>query len=195
MTREVWRGIEGYPKYEVSNLGRVRSWNTKNRYDREARAKKPEILNQIHRTSGSTHYLCVSLYNENGRKTFLVHQLVTQAFRGSRPEGMVCRHINGDSLDNRADNLTWGTPAENTADRYTHGTANFHGGKVAPVLTDDEVIDVYIRTQQGETVSSIAADYPHVSRETIRLIVVGKARRKVIDGFLASLRQVKAVAS
>lgn len=194
MTREVWRGIAGYPKYEVSNKGRVRSWATTNRYDKTARAKKPRVLNLITRT-GNTPYLTVSIYNEHGRKSALVHQLVTETFKGTRPAGKVCRHINGDSLDNRAENLEWGTPKENTADRYLHGTANFHGGKIAPVLTDDEVIDVYIRTQQGECYSDIAKDYPHVCKETIRLIVVGKARVKVIKDFLASLRNIKAVAS
>lgn len=187
MAKETWKEIAGFPKYEVSNKGRVRSWNTRNKYNRDARAEKASVLNQTLKP-GNTPYLMVSLYNEKGRKPCLVHQLVTEAFKGARPEGAVCRHINGDSLDNRADNLEWGTPKENTADRYLHGTANFHGGKVAPVLADDEVIDVYIRTQQGESVSSIATDYPHASRETVRLIAVGKARRKVITDFLASLR-------
>lgn len=51
-----------------------------------------------------------------------VHHLVLEAFVGPRPHGMQCRHINGNSLDNRLKNLAWGTPSEDNYDRVRHGT-------------------------------------------------------------------------
>ena len=42
------------------------------------------------------------------------HSLVCTAFHGPRPDGYQCDHINGIPTDNRACNLQWVTPAENT---------------------------------------------------------------------------------
>lgn len=53
-----------------------------------------------------------------------VHSLVLEAFVGPRPEGLECRHLNGNPLDSRLENLRWGTKSENYADRHGHGTAN-----------------------------------------------------------------------
>ena len=181
VVNEIWMGIEGYPLYEVSNLGNVRSWAKPGRA--KGRGDKPTLLAQTLR-KGNTDYYAVNLYNENGSKYALVHQLVTEAFHGKRPEGMITRHINGNGLDNRAENLTWGTYAENTADRYVHGTANFTGQKVEPVLTDEEAYDIWLRAEAGETVRDIHKDYPHACYEAVRLVARGKARAKAIKGFL-----------
>ena len=50
-------------------------------------------------------------------------QGVLETFISGRPKGMVCRHINGNSLDNRLYNLCWGTPQQNAQDSIRHGTA------------------------------------------------------------------------
>jgi len=50
----------------------------------------------------------------------MVHQLVLDAFRGPRGN-RVSRHLNGDSLDNRVENLAYGTQKENWADAVKHG--------------------------------------------------------------------------
>lgn len=45
------------------------------------------------------------------------------AFVGNRPQDMKhIRHLNGNPLDNRLDNLVYGTPSENAYDRVRHGT-------------------------------------------------------------------------
>jgi hypothetical protein len=50
-----------------------------------------------------------------------VHQLVAEAFHGSRPDGLVIRHLDGDKMNNRATNLRYGTSSENAQDRLEHG--------------------------------------------------------------------------
>jgi hypothetical protein len=52
-----------------------------------------------------------------------VHRLVLEAFVGPCPEGMECRHLDGDPANNRLENLRWGTHRENAADQVRHGTA------------------------------------------------------------------------
>lgn len=52
----------------------------------------------------------------------LIHHLVLESFVGSRPDGMECRHLNGNPGDNRLANLCWGTKKQNSDDRDRHGT-------------------------------------------------------------------------
>lgn len=51
-----------------------------------------------------------------------VHHLVLEAFVGPRPKNAETRHLNGNSSDNRAENLRWGTGSENRQDTLRHGT-------------------------------------------------------------------------
>jgi hypothetical protein len=56
---------------------------------------------------------------------------------------MECRHLNGNPLDARLENLAWGTRAENYADRRGHGTANDGERHGNAVLTNALVLEVY----------------------------------------------------
>ena len=50
-----------------------------------------------------------------------VHRLVAATFNGPIPPGMEVRHRNGIPTDNRPENLTHGTRADNMQDRIAHG--------------------------------------------------------------------------
>nr|WP_243737862.1 HNH endonuclease [Blastococcus xanthinilyticus] len=50
-----------------------------------------------------------------------MHRLVLLAFTGPASPGEVGRHMDGDPSNNRACNLAWGSPAENTADMLRMG--------------------------------------------------------------------------
>lgn len=71
------------------------------------------------KTGSSRSYFSVSL---GRRKTSLVHTLVLLTYRGPRPLGYVARHLDGNSLNNFADNLVWSTQSENCLDKNSHGT-------------------------------------------------------------------------
>lgn len=108
MTEE-WRPIVGYEdRYEISSLGRVRTL--------------PRILSP---SCGSHGYPAVSLSKNKKSQKHSVHVLVLEAFVGPRPSGHQVLHKNGDRTDSKLENLRWGTPAENTQDRYRHGTVFF----------------------------------------------------------------------
>ena len=71
---EEWRLVEGYEYYEVSNLGRVRSWIN----NKQKRRNTPKILSLHRLTKG---YLGVSLSSApNVSRTIKVHRLVAKAF-------------------------------------------------------------------------------------------------------------------
>lgn len=74
--------------------------------------------------------------------TFRVHQLVLGTFVGPRPEGMQCRHLNGNPADNRLCNLAWGTPEENREDCHNHDRYGRGEGHTMAVLTEAEVREI-----------------------------------------------------
>jgi hypothetical protein len=113
-TTERWLPIPGFDEYEVSDQGRVRSWN--------ARRTKPELLPKVLKIRPSPNgYLTVKLSHPSKKQRFTIQKLVLLAFRGPRPEGLECRHLDGDHNNNCLDNLVYGTHSENMRDKVAHG--------------------------------------------------------------------------
>ena len=104
---EIWKDIEGYPGYQVSNKGNVRSLNYWHKAGK-IQVLKPNFNGQ--------HYLKVCLRKEKKNYTRVVHRLVALAFiPNDDPEHKTqVNHINEDKTDNRVCNLEWVTPKENT---------------------------------------------------------------------------------
>ena len=100
---EIWKELE--PGYQVSNFGQVKG---------PRKLLKPTM---------NDRYLKVSIgsRSDNTRRLVYVHHLICEAFHGKRPDGMMALHNDGDTTNNRADNLRWGTPTENMQDREQHG--------------------------------------------------------------------------
>lgn len=107
------RPVPGWPGIHVTADGHV--WRDHDQYGPNWR--------EVAQFSDRKGYLRVRLLKADGlRKTQTVHALVATAFHGPRPSSShECRHLDGDPANNRADNLAWGTAAENAADRERHG--------------------------------------------------------------------------
>lgn len=69
-------------------------------------------------------YVGLQLLNNAGQteKVYL-HRLICEAFHGRPKAGQVCRHLDGDKTNNSANNLSWGSPLENSLDQRRHGKA------------------------------------------------------------------------
>jgi len=79
-----------------------------------------------------------------------------KAFIGPCPIGMECRHLDGNKLNSRLDNLCWGTKLENTADRNHHGTL-LRGSQIyQSKLVEADIPKIKQRRMQGETLLEIA---------------------------------------
>lgn len=117
---EEWRPIPGFPDYEVSSLGNVRSWIGPGGTSGRLRLTVPRVRAQTLTADG---YFRLNIE----RKARLVSHLVALAFLGERPPGEQVRHLNGNPQDNRAANLAYGTRSENTLDSVGHGTHNQAG--------------------------------------------------------------------
>lgn len=88
-----------------------------------------------------------------------VHSLVLQSFRGPRPDGHVCRHLNGDPADNRIENLKWGTYSENEKDKARHGTSSAGESNGRAKLEEADVVAMRKEHADGKSVSKISKDY------------------------------------
>lgn len=117
-----WAEIPGFPQYEVSDSGQVRSKTRTIQCSNRVTVRQGKVLKP---NRDSRNYLQVCLCDHTKRKTALVHRLVLEAFVGPAPEGKEACHINGDRQDNRLENLRWGTRSENTRDKMRHGTHNW----------------------------------------------------------------------
>jgi hypothetical protein len=110
MAKETWKKVDGYPDYEISNLGAVRSQRWGDRIS---------FLKPLRSTTG---YLTVYLYRDGDkRRNVKVHKLVAGAFLSKKIEGNEVNHKNGKKLDNTARNLEWVTRSGNTRHAYAHG--------------------------------------------------------------------------
>lgn len=71
----------------------------------------PGIVRQVATRNG---YMQVTIPRINGGRPIGVHRLVAHAFHGECPDGNCVDHIDSDPSNNRADNLQYVTPSENT---------------------------------------------------------------------------------
>lgn len=161
---EQWRPVVGFEgKYAVSSLGRVRG--------------RQKLLAPIPRPNG---YLQVNLTDGSRRRCAMVHQLVLAAFVGPRPEGAVSCHNNGDSFDNRLENLRWDTQSSNLLDKRKHGTVPDYRGERHPQckLSDAAVVGAIELRKSGWKLNDIAARIG-VSKSYVSMLVRGIRRERV----------------
>lgn len=100
MIEEIWKSIEGYPNYEVSNLGRVRSLNY----------NKTKIRNLYIDENG---YKKITLSKNCKIKTLKVHRLVAQAFLPNPNNYTEVNHKDENPSNNCVENLEWCTRSYN----------------------------------------------------------------------------------
>ena len=100
--------ILGFPNYSVSDKGVIYSKHKK------GGALRPTLYDG---------YYYINLYKNGKSHTRTVHRVVLETFIGLRPKRMECRHLDGNTENNKLNNLCWGTSKENEMDKIKHGTA------------------------------------------------------------------------
>lgn len=127
---ETFKPIPGVPRYEVSDLGTVRS-NT----------RLGIRLVQWDTTGDRYPRVCV-MFPDGKKKSFRVHILVLITFVGPRPTGQVARHKDDNPQNCKATNLEWGTQKQNIADKKLNG--GYRQGEASHMskLTDAQVLEL-----------------------------------------------------
>lgn len=97
MDQEIWKTINKFEKYEISNFGNLRNKITKN-------ILKPSI---------KSGYLCLCIGNDNGyRKSVKIHRIVAQNFIPNPENKETVNHKDHNRLNNNVNNLEWATTTE-----------------------------------------------------------------------------------
>lgn len=167
MQEEIWKKIEGYPSYSVSNIGRVRN------------DTRDKLLKLVRNRCG---YIVARLNIEGVQKTHTIHRLVAMAYIPNPLNKPEVNHINEDKTDNRVSNLEWVTRSEN----ILHGTRSL---RVSQAMTNHPNISKHILqfNQRGE----LLAEYPS-SMEASRITETSwrhisaccHGKRKTAGGYL-----------
>ena len=113
---ERWLAVVGYEgRYEVSDHGRVRSLVFRGKPRAEPFPLKLQPRGACH--------LGAALTGTDGHvRYFMAHRLVLAAFVGPPPGGKAwCLHFDDDPHNNHVNNLRWGSPLANAADRKRNG--------------------------------------------------------------------------
>lgn len=165
---EEWRPVVGYEGlYEVSNTGRVRSFDRYVKYSNgQIHLHKGKVLSPGKNTKG---YLSVVLNCSGKRKTITVHRLVTEAFIPNPDNLPEVNHKDEDKTNNRVENLEWCDRNYN----LNYGTArirsrdtNIKNGYWSG-LSKDEYMREY-RKENKEKIREKQREYNKKNREKIR---------------------------
>ncbi|MDI3413716.1 MULTISPECIES: HNH endonuclease signature motif containing protein [Pantoea] len=134
---EVWKKTQ-YKNYEVSNTGVVRNITKKNPLD-----PKP----------GTNGYkkVCIAMGKGQNGVTKEVHRIVAEIFIPNSKPGLVVDHIDGDKLNNHADNLQWITQKQNMQ-KATRKSNN------EPRLTQNQIDEIIVSRKDGKSFNKITKE-------------------------------------
>lgn len=175
---EIWKPIPGWEGlYEVcAETQEVRSVTRiigEHRRERGfPRTQQGKILRPILMSNG---YWAYSLRKDGKNKWVNLHAAVCFAAHGPKPTPQHrVRHLDGDPLNNRPENLRWGTQRENCQDTVRHGRSTRGQKNSQSVLTEAHVIEIRLRCSRGETHDVVGRDF-NVCQGTISAIVCGRS--------------------
>lgn len=139
---ETFVEIEGFEKYEVSNLGKVRN------------IKSGRVLKTSLNNNG---YLRLFLCENNKRKNLYLHRIIATAFIDNPNEKPCVNHIDENKLNNDLSNLEWCTVREN----LIHGTRTKRAAekcfkKVIQLDLNDNVLNEFESMKQAEQKTGVS---------------------------------------
>lgn len=176
LANEIWKRIPGYSLYEISSMGRIKTFNQFG-FGRTA-IMKPAL--------DKAGYWRTMLKRDLDGKihTIKVHRLVAITFIPNPENKPQVNHINSKPDDNRLSNLEWVTRSENMIHAHRFGNKSNKGEKnPATNLTDEVVLEIRSkftygikggRPVKGQVTRRMLAEEYGVGIHVIKNIVSGK---------------------
>lgn len=163
---EIWASVSVNERYEISNLGRIRSKliDKRKRFG-EFRYPKGWITNY--------GYVKIRI----GNNDFNVHRLVGIAFIPNPENKSEINHKNGIKTDNKASNLEWVTKQENI--KHAHDIGLYPIGDKHPrcKISDETISKIRKLFNSGVSQSDLHKSFG-ISRSMISAYVLNKKRRE-----------------
>lgn len=172
---EEWRDVKGAEnRYQISSLGRVKSLARvvccgKRKGRVTYRTVKEKILKTHFDKDGYAQVL-IAMREGDRFKTVKVHALVAAAFLGPKPEGTWVLHGPNGKKDNSPSNLYYGTPQQNSMDKWRDGTVRIGEIHHKSKLKADDILAIRQLHSNGTTMADIAKIY-QVNKSAIQKII------------------------
>jgi hypothetical protein len=165
LQNEIWRDIEGYDGvYQISNLGRVQSFERKEEFRGSHRNRKGGVFNSCKKNG----YRIALLRKNHQPKTFKISRLVALHFIPNPENKPFVNHIDGDKGNDFCTNLEWVTPSENSCHARDNGLRNPPNGSnhKNSKLNEGKVIEIRELLSSNISIPTIAKIFA-VSKGTI----------------------------
>lgn len=181
MENEIWKDIEGFEgKYQISNLGNVRSLCFRNQ----------KLVKNLTQKTNNQGYKLVQLCERKRNMPFLVHRLVAMAFVDNPNNYPIVNHKDENPLNNQANNLEWCTYSYNTtysmnihperrtinannlekySPRNKKGVPHKYNNRIAVVDENNKVLSIY---ENAATAAKV------LKLQTCNVLEVCKANKK-----------------
>jgi HNH endonuclease len=151
----IFRHIPGFPGYGADTDGNIWSCRIQGRCNTVIGPWR-----RLKESRDSNGYRSVTLRISGRSVRRSIHSLVLKTFVGPCPEGMEARHFpDPNPTNNRARNLSWGTPNANGHDRIIHGTSGKGSRNARAKLIEADVVRLRAMWSSGITTSEIAKTF------------------------------------
>jgi hypothetical protein len=197
MQEEIWKDIDGFSSYQISNQGRLKSKAKRYKSKRSVNGliqefwvdRKELIRNPTYDSWG---YLQAGLKSDDGsNRNIKIHILVAKCFIGEKPTNKhQVNHKDENKTNNKVDNLQWVTQSQNMRHNNLHirkGLKNRNNHLSKKVVKYD--LDM-----------NFICEYPSISeasrqtKDKVNNIVrVCKCTRKTSKGFIWRYKENKDV--
>ena len=160
---EIWKNIKGFKgKYQISNLGRIRGALSLSNSTPNGKFRL------ISCSTLKGKYRVTTITRATKKEFLLIGRTVLTTFRPSKNKNLLVVHVDGNTLNDRLDNLKWDTPKRTLRTRKSLDTKNLgkSPAKERPVYQIDTLTLKIIKRYRSVLAASrhIGVNSGHISR-------------------------------
>ena len=161
MNNEIWKNIPGFDGYQVSNIGRVRTYNKKTYTKKHGIRKWKDRILHFKGETYKTGYR-VDLWKDGKPYTLLVARLVAFTFYNENlfNHNLTVDHLDGNRLNNNLGNLELVSLSENIKRAFKNGLIN---NQIKIKITNKKTNEENIYRSMSEACKNINKNHGYIS--------------------------------